>query len=90
MYCTSLGKVLLAFLDDSRQRDLLTRVEFVQRGPNTIVGKTALRVELKRVREMGFAVNNEELAYGLRSIAAPVRSQSGEAARRSTSPSIAR
>jgi IclR family pca regulon transcriptional regulator len=30
------------------------------------------------VRERGFAVNNEELAYGLRSIAAPVRSQTGD------------
>ena len=34
--------------------------------------------ELARVREAGVAVNDEELAYGLRSIAAPVSSQSGE------------
>jgi IclR family pca regulon transcriptional regulator len=37
-----------------------------------------LLAELERVRVAGLAVNNEELAYGLRSIAAPVRSQSGE------------
>ena len=33
---------------------------------------------MERVRTMGLAVNNEELAYGLRSIAAPIRSSSGE------------
>jgi len=37
-----------------------------------------LRAELERVRALGLAINNEELAYGLRSIAAPVLSQSGE------------
>jgi IclR family pca regulon transcriptional regulator len=36
-----------------------------------------LVAELERVRNEGLAINNEELAYGLRSIAAPVLSQSG-------------
>jgi IclR family pca regulon transcriptional regulator len=36
-------------------------------------------LELKRVREDGFAINNEELAYGLRSIAAPILSRDGDA-----------
>jgi len=34
--------------------------------------------ELARVRGEGLAINNEELAYGLRSIAAPIRSHGGE------------
>ena len=33
---------------------------------------------MERVRATGVAVNNEELAYGLRSIAAPIRSRSGD------------
>ena len=49
-YCTSMGKVLLAYLEPERQVELLR----------------------------GLAVNNEELAYGLRSIAVPVRGQKGE------------
>ncbi|MGH3137033.1 MAG: IclR family transcriptional regulator [Gaiellaceae bacterium] len=77
-YCTSLGKVLLAFLPDDERRSLLARMELVRRGRNTIVGRSALKNELVRVRFSGIAVNNEELANGLRSIAAPVRSQSGE------------
>jgi IclR family transcriptional regulator, pca regulon regulatory protein len=78
-YCTSMGKVLLAFLPADEQQDVLDQVQFAQRGPNTLVERAALLAELERVRTAGLAVNNEELAYGLRSIAAPVRSQSGEA-----------
>lgn len=79
-YCTSLGKVLLAFLDAPRRRDALDRIDFVQRGPSTIMSKTALCSELARIRSRGIAVSDEELASGLRSIAMPVRSQSGGAA----------
>jgi len=77
-YCTSMGKVLLAFLPTERQQELVEQVDFSQRGPNTITAKAELVAELERVRAAGLAVNNEELAYGLRSIAAPVRSQSGD------------
>lgn len=77
-YCTSMGKVLLAYLEPARQAGLLKRIEFADRGPNTITTRAALIGELERVRARGVAVNNEELAYGLRSIAVPVRGQRGE------------
>jgi IclR family transcriptional regulator, pca regulon regulatory protein len=77
-YCTSMGKVLLAYLDPVRRDELLDRIELLDRGPNTITTRTALEGELERVRARGLAVNNEELAYGLRSIAVPVRGQKGE------------
>jgi IclR family pca regulon transcriptional regulator len=73
-----MGKVLLANLDPEQQRAALKQVRFAQRGPNTLTAKDDLLKELERVRTAGIAVNNEELAYGLRSIAAPIRSQSGE------------
>jgi IclR family pca regulon transcriptional regulator len=79
-YCTSMGKVLLAYLPLEEQRAVLRRVTFTQRGPNTVTAKEELLAELERVRGCGLAVNNEELAYGLRSIAAPVLSQQGTAA----------
>ena len=79
-YCTSLGKVLLAFLPADERTARLEQVDFARRGPNTLTSRTALAAELKRVRENGFAINNEELAYGLRSIAAPVLSRDGGAA----------
>jgi IclR family pca regulon transcriptional regulator len=73
-----MGKVLLAGLETGRQREVLEQVQFTQRGPNALTDLDELLAELERVRVAGLAVNNEELAYGLRSIAAPVRSQNGE------------
>jgi IclR family transcriptional regulator, pca regulon regulatory protein len=74
-YCTSLGKVMLAFLEENDQKAALAGIDFTRRGPNTVTSRAAFLLELKRVREDGFAINNEELAYGLRSIAAPILSR---------------
>jgi IclR family pca regulon transcriptional regulator len=76
-YCTAMGKALLAFVPEERFEQIIDGVELVARGPNTITDRVALRAEMARIRTMGVAVNNEELAYGLRSIAAPIRSSSG-------------
>ena len=77
-YCTSMGKVLLAFLPARERSALLDGATLTRRGPNTITAKRKLLKELERVRQTRLAVNNEELAYGLRSIAAPVWSQTGD------------
>ena len=77
-YCTSMGKVLLANLPAADRTALLDHIQLTPRGPNTLTARDALDAELGRVRGTGFAVNNEELAYGLRSIAAPVRSAGGD------------
>jgi IclR family pca regulon transcriptional regulator len=77
-YCTSMGKVLLANLPDERQRELIGEMTLTSRGPNTITSKKALREELDEVLDAGFAVNDEELAPELYSIAAPVRNETRE------------
>lgn len=77
-YCTSLGKVLLAFLPEEEQRELLGELQLTRRGPNSIRSKKALRVELEHVVEEGIAVNDEELAEGLYSMAAPIRNEAKE------------
>jgi IclR family pca regulon transcriptional regulator len=79
-YCTSLGKVLLAYLPSDERKLRLRRIEPSRRGPNTITSRQALAAELDKVREQGYAINNEELAYGLRSIAAPILDRDGGAA----------
>ena len=79
-YCTSMGKVLLAYLPPADRGRVLAEIALLRRGPNTITQRKALAAELERVRASGLAVNNEELAYGLRSIAAPVRSHTGDVA----------
>ena len=78
-YCTSMGKVLLAGLEPERQREVLEQVQFTQRGPERADrSSTSCSPSSSACGIAGLAVNNEELAYGLRSIAAPVRSQTGE------------
>jgi IclR family pca regulon transcriptional regulator len=77
-YCTSLGKAMLAHLDPDERRRTVDSLTLAPLGPNTVASAAALSAELDRVRANGLAVNNEELAYGLRSIAVPVHGGSGE------------
>lgn len=79
-YCTSLGKVLLAWLPEDERAARLQQADLARRGPNTLTSVPELIVELERVAANGFAINNEELAYGLRAIAAPVLTRDGGAA----------
>lgn len=76
-YCTSMGKVLLAHKDAASLRQILDRTDMARRGPKTITNREQLTAALARVRQSGVAVNDEELAPGLRSFAAPVRDRSG-------------
>ena len=46
----------------------------------------ALRAELARIRAQGWALVDQELEEGLRSVAAPIRDGEGRASPRSTSP----
>jgi IclR family pca regulon transcriptional regulator len=77
-YCTSMGKILLAYLPEDELRERLAKVKLTKRGPNTITSKSALRDELENVATAGFAVNDEELAPELHSISAPVRNEARE------------
>jgi IclR family pca regulon transcriptional regulator len=77
-YCTAMGKAILAFVSEERLEEVIERIDFVSRGPNTLTDPKAFREELVKVRASGIAINDEELAYGLRSIAAPIYSQSGD------------
>jgi IclR family pca regulon transcriptional regulator len=77
LHCTAIGKVLLAYLPEPQQRELLATLALSRRGPNSITVKRALREELERVRDLGFAIEDEELAAGLRSIAVPVLDEAG-------------
>jgi IclR family pca regulon transcriptional regulator len=77
-YCTAMGKAMMAFLPEEHLATLLAGVELAERGPNTITDDAAFRAELAGIRQTGIALNDEELAYGLRSIAAPIRARSGE------------
>jgi IclR family transcriptional regulator, pca regulon regulatory protein len=76
-YCTSMGQVLLAHLPDAALEDYLARVRLVGRTDRTITSVPKLRKVLAHVHEAGFALLDQELEVGLRSIAVPVRDGRG-------------
>lgn len=76
-HSSSEGKVLLA----QRSAEFIESVIAVgltSRTPKTIVKAQALRDELATVRQRGYAFDDEETEVGLRSLAAPIRSHSGQ------------
>ena len=76
---TSMGKLLLAFLPEADVARRLGPAAFAGTwGPNAIESVKALMKHLPRIREDGYAIQDEELAGGLRSIAGPVRRADGE------------
>lgn len=76
---TSIGKLLLAHLDDDALAERITPASFGDgHGPNAKVSIDELRTELAEIRTRGWALQDEELAYGLRSVAAPIRDSSGD------------
>jgi len=74
-YCTSMGRVLLAALPDAELDASLDRAPITALTPKTVTDKTLLRDIIARVRTEGFALTDEELELGLRSIAVPVRTR---------------
>lgn len=75
---TAMGKVLLAYLPDREREQLIGELELAKRGPKSITSKKALRAQLQQVREEGIALGDEELAPGVRTIAAPVHGPDGD------------
>lgn len=76
-YATSMGHVLLAGLADAELDAYLGQIELRPLTSHTITSATRLRAELGKVREQGWAVVDQELEDGLRSVAAPIRNRTG-------------
>jgi IclR family pca regulon transcriptional regulator len=74
-----MGRVMLAFATDDALDAYLGRVALEPITPHTLVDPAALRDELGRIRERGWALVDQELEIGLRSLAAPVFNPRGEA-----------
>ena len=77
-FATSMGRVLLAGLAAGELDAYLARADLAALTPATLTRPPALRAELDRVRRQGWAVVDQELEPGLRSVAAPIRDRAGE------------
>ncbi|MFC0226678.1 IclR family transcriptional regulator domain-containing protein [Serratia aquatilis] len=76
-YATSMGMVLLSALDDRQLEDYLSRVAIEPLTGFTVTSAEALRAQLEQVRRQGYAINDQQLEVGLRSIAVPMYSRKG-------------
>lgn len=77
-YCTAIGKMLLASLDDAEREAYLGSAPFVALTDRTVTEPDEIRAMLARVRAQGFATEDGEIADGLRCLALPVTSSAGE------------
>lgn len=72
MYCTGVGKVILANLSEDEFKDIFDNIELKKTSINTISDKEELIKHLQIVRDKGFAEDLEEIEAGLNCVAAPV------------------
>ena len=77
-YCTSMGRILLAGLDDVSLRDYLDNVDLKPKTSRTLTNVPGLLECLQQVRQQGWCIVDQELEQGLRSIAVPVYDASGQ------------
>jgi IclR family pca regulon transcriptional regulator len=76
-FCTSMGRVLLAYLPQDQMENYFARVHFTQFTPRTITSPEKLRLALRNVRRNGYALCDQEFEVGLRSLAVPVQAPNG-------------
>jgi IclR family transcriptional regulator, acetate operon repressor len=78
-YSTSLGKAMVAAIEDTaRLDDLLSRVEFERTTPRSINSLTKLKKQLAAIRQQGYALDDEEAVAGVRCVGAPIVEATGE------------
>lgn len=77
LHCTGVGKTLLAYQGDERVNRLAKSPGLKRLTGQTITNLSDLKKELARIREQGYAVDNEEAVEGLRCVAGPVFDHTG-------------
>lgn len=77
-YCSSLGKCLLANYSKEQLNAIMADCGFIKFTPNTISGIDKLHQEIAKVRQQGWAMDNEEYEIGHRCIGAPIYDYRGD------------
>ena len=77
LYCTAIGKVLLASLGAEEREAVLGSIRLVPHTARTLASRGALEAALDEVRQQGVAFDDEEHEHGIRCIGAPVFGHSG-------------
>lgn len=79
LHCSAMGKAIYAEMPPDQRAALLGRIGLPSRTPNTINSPKALRIELNRIRELGFAIDDEENEPGIRCVGAAIHDHTGRA-----------
>ncbi|RKX42278.1 MAG: IclR family transcriptional regulator [Thermotogae bacterium] len=77
LYCTAIGKAILAFLPENEQDEIISRLSLRAFTKRTITSKELLRKELKKIRQEGLSYDRQEHEEGICCIGAPVFDRSG-------------
>lgn len=72
LYCTAVGKAIMANLPPEELKSKLDRMEFKKYTDKTLYDKNSIIGSLEKIRSAGYAEENEELEIGLSCIAAPI------------------
>lgn len=80
LHASSMGKALLAFNEDAERRTLAAAHSLERITPKTLTSADALVNDLRRTRERGWSIDDEESTIGVRCVGAPIRDRSGVAA----------
>lgn len=77
MYCTGIGKAMLAYLPEERIEEYSNRPleAFTE---NTVTDSKILKEELAWIRKNGYAIDRMEHEFGIKCIGAPIFDKSGE------------
>jgi DNA-binding IclR family transcriptional regulator len=72
VYCTSMGKAMLAFQPPEVIDQIVSKIRFVRYTAKTLTSRDALLKALERVRRRGYAIDDQEIELGVRCIGAPI------------------
>lgn len=77
LYCTSLGKAIMAFSEEEDRRQLMERMTFKKHTERTISDRDTFERELELVRRKGYAFDARELEEHMECVGSPVFGQDG-------------
>ena len=72
LHCTSLGKAVLAALPEEKTVDVVKRLSLEAKTEKSITNRDLLLDDLRKTRERGYALNNQEYISGLMAVGAPI------------------
>jgi len=77
-YCTSMGRILLAALDDAALDDYLEHANLQIKTSRTLHTPKAIHASIAEIRQQGWVIVDQELEIGLRSLAVPLKDSAGQ------------